>query len=78
MDWKAIRRQNNGSRGWRERDDIHLGKDSLEDIKLRRELMKMMMEDHLRQTHQFLPKEMAEELTFRWLDDEGNEGEINI
>lgn len=73
MDWKAIRRRNNGSRGWQGKDPIHNGRDSLEDKKLKKELMKMMMEDHLRETHKFLPEDMAEKLTFRWMDDEGNE-----
>ena len=73
MDWKAIRRRENGGRGFQDRDSMLYGKDTLEDLKLKQELMKMMMEDHLHKTYEPLSKEEAEELTFRWMDDEQNE-----
>jgi len=42
-------------------------------MKLKRVLMQMILEDHLKQKNKDLPKEEAEKLVYRWLDDEGNE-----
>ena len=53
---------------------MHTGRDALEDKKLKAELMKMLAEDHLRQTHQYLSKKDQEELASRWLES-GEKGE---
>ena len=53
---------------------MHTGREALEDKKLRAELMKMLAEEHLRKTHQYLSKEDQEELASRWLES-GEKGE---
>ena len=64
------------NRGFYENDAFLSGRDALEDRKLKAELMKMMMQDHLRQVHAHLPKEELEELHFQWTSSEGEEGEF--
>ena len=60
-------------RGFQEKDSILYGKENLEDMKLKRELMKMMLEDHMAQGRAHLSKEDAEEMTIRFMDDTGKE-----
>ena len=69
---KPFRRPAPG-RGFQEKDSVLHGKESLEDMKLKRELMKMMLEDHMAQGRAHLSKEDAEEMTIRWMDDTGKE-----
>lgn len=66
-------RRPGAGRGFQEKDSVLYGKDSLEDMKLKRELMKMMLEDHMSQGRAHLSKEDAEEMTIRWMDDTGKE-----
>jgi len=49
------------------------GRDKLEDLKLNKELMKMIMEDHLKQVNQHLPKEEAEKKVYQWHSSDGEE-----
>jgi len=74
VDREAIRRNTNGTRGWRQNDPVHTGRDALEDKKLRAELMKMLAEEHFLKTHQYLSKKDQEELAARWLES-GEKGE---
>ena len=60
-------------RGFQEKDSVLHGKESLEDMKLKRELQKMMLEDHFAKLKAELPKEEAEEMVIRWMDDTGKE-----
>jgi len=62
-------------RGFRPNDPIFEDTSSLHDLKLKRELMKMMMEAHMQELHETLPPEQLENLAYRWLDDQGNEWE---
>jgi hypothetical protein len=48
----------------------------LHDLKLKRELMKMMLEAHMQELHETLPPEQLEGMTYRWLDDSGKEWEM--
>ena len=66
-------RRPGAGRGFQEKDSVLYGKESLEDMKLKRELMKMMLEDHMAQGRAHLSKEDAEEMTTRWMDDTGKE-----
>lgn len=61
------------NRGFYENDAFLSGRDALEDKKLKTELMKMMMEEHLREVHKHLPKEDAEEMVFQWHTSDGEE-----
>lgn len=45
------------------------GKEDLEDLKLKKELMKMMSEAHLQEVKQHLPKDEAERVVISWLDE---------
>ena len=66
-------RRPGAGRGFQEKDSVLYGKESLEDLKLKRELQKMMMQDHFAQVRTELSKEDAEEMTIRFMDDTGKE-----
>ena len=75
MGQKHARRARKVIRGFQANDPIFANTDSLHDLKLKRELMKMMLEDHMKQLHEELPPEQLEGMTYRWLDDTGKEWE---
>ena len=57
---------------------MHQGTDELWDLKIQKELMKMMMEAHLQEVKKHMPEGEAEEMVFRWMDESGNEGEMKV
>ena len=66
------RKQRKSRRELRDQYEI-TGKDKLEDLKLKKELMKMIMEDHLKQVREHLPKEDAEKMIYQWNSSDGEE-----
>ena len=78
MDWKAVRRKENGIPDPFSRHRRDKAKDDLLDQKLKKELMKMMMVDHLQKTYEHLPEVEQEKLVFQWMEssdelDQGND-----
>ena len=75
MSQKHARKARRIIRAFEQSDPIFENTDSLHDLKLKRELMKMMLEDHMTQLQEVLPADQLENMTYRWIDDEGNEWE---
>jgi hypothetical protein len=78
MSQKHSRKARKILRGFKANDPIFQNSDSLHDLKLKRELMKMMMEAHMQELHEQLPPEQLEGMTYRWLDDSGKEWETRL
>lgn len=76
MDWKAIRRKEHGVADPFSRHGRDKAKDDLLDRKLKKELMKMMLEDHVKMLNEHLPEEEQGRLAYEWMEcsDELNEG----
>ncbi len=70
---RRARHFNKQARGFENVEPLFTGRDSLEDKKLKTELMKMVMLDHLKQVGEWLPEEEAEEMTYRFMNSEGEE-----
>lgn len=56
-------------RSFAQPEATYYGKEALEDLKLKKELMKMMSEAHLQEVKQHLPKEEAERVVISWLEE---------
>jgi len=61
------------ARGFRADEPMHQGLDPLHDKKLKTELAKMILQDHLKQVREHLPEDAADELAYRFMDSDGNQ-----
>ena len=73
MSQKHSRKARKIIRGFRNSEPMFHGTDSLHDKKLKTELAKMILQAHMQEVQQHLPKEEAEEMAYRFMDQDGNE-----
>ena len=78
MSQKRSRKAHKIIRGFQQKEPMHQGTDELWDLKIQKELMKMMMSAHLQELHEHLPEDEAKKIVYRWMDESGNEGEMTI
>ena len=72
MSQKHSRKARKIIRGFQQKEPMLQGRGHLDDLKLKKELMKMMLEAHLQEARSHMPKDEAEEMTIRWLDESPN------
>ena len=63
--WKSTR----PARGFQQKEPLRQGRDHLDDLKLKKELMKMVLLDHLAEVQNHLPEDEAETMTIRFLEE---------
>ena len=78
MNRKDRRKAQKLMRGWQKKDPVLQGTDELWDLKIQKELAKMMMAAHLQELHEHLPEDEAKNIVYRWMDESGNEGEMRV
>ena len=78
MGQKHSRKARKIIRGFQRNEPIRHNTDQLWDLKIQKELMKMMMSAHLQELHEHLPEDEAKKIVYRWMDESGNEGEMTI
>lgn len=54
------------------------GRDHLDDLKLKKELIKMMSQAHLQEVKKHLPADEAENYVIRWLDESPHKEEKEL
>jgi hypothetical protein len=69
MSQKHSRKARKIIRGFQLKEPMRQGTDHLWDLKIQKELMKMMSEAHLQEVKQHMPKDEAERMVIGWLDD---------
>lgn len=69
MSQKHSRKARKILRGWQQGDAVYRNTESLWDLKIQKELMKMMAEAHLQEVKQHMPEDEVERMVIGWLDD---------
>ena len=69
MSQKHSRKARKIIRGFQRHEAMYHGNDNLWDLKIQKELLKMMSEAHLQEVKQHLPKEEAERVVISWLEE---------
>ena len=69
MSQKHSRKARKIIRGFQRHEAMYQGTDNLWDLKIQKELLKMMSEAHLQEVKQHLPKDEAERMVLGWLEE---------
>lgn len=78
MAYRDLRRPIRPSRGFQRKEPLFQGRDDLEDLKLKKELIKMMSEAHLQEVKKYLPEDEAERQVIGWLDESPHKEEKEL
>ena len=69
MSQKHSRKARKIIRGFQQKEPLRQNTDGLWDLKIQKELMKMMGEAHLRETMNHMPKDEAGKVVITWLEE---------